>query len=128
MRRRTFMRAGLAGGIALLNARLWAAPADAKLLVVMLRGAYDGASLLVPYSSEFYYRSRPGIAVPRPGSGPDAAVALDSDYALNAAVKESLHALYAAKQAVFVPFSGSDDVSRSHFQVYCNQWARYSFG
>jgi len=117
MRRRTFIRAGLAGGIALLNARLWAAPADAKLLVVMLRGAYDGASLLVPYSSEFYYRSRPEIAVPRPGSGPDAAVALDSDYALNAAVKESLHAMYAAKQAVFVPFSGSDDVSRSHFQA-----------
>jgi uncharacterized protein (DUF1501 family) len=119
MQRRDFMRAGLAGGLAVLNTRLWAAGSgDAKLLVVMLRGAYDGASLLVPYSSEFYYRSRPGIAVPRPGSdAPDAAIALDSDYALNAAVRESLHAMYTAKQAVFVPFSGSADVSRSHFQA-----------
>lgn len=119
MQRRDFMQAGVAGALALLNTRLWAAGlGDAKLLVVMLRGAYDGASLLVPYSSDFYYRSRPGIAVPRPGSGgPDAAIALDSDYALNASVRESLHAMYAARQAAFVPFSGSGDVSRSHFQA-----------
>ena len=119
MRRRDFMRAGLAGALALLNTRLWAAgPGDAKLLVVMLRGAYDGASLLVPWASDFYYRSRPAIAVPRPGSGDaNAAVALDRDWALNAAVKDSLHALYANRQAAFVPFSGSDDVSRSHFQA-----------
>ncbi|MGC2517743.1 MAG: DUF1501 domain-containing protein [Burkholderiales bacterium] len=119
MQRRDFMRSGLAGALALLNARLWAAaPGDAKLLVVMLRGAYDGASLLAPYASEFYYRSRPNIAVPRPGSGdPDPGVALDADWALNAAVRDSLYAMYAAKQAVFVPFSGSDDVSRSHFQA-----------
>src|SRR5262249_52502354 len=88
------------------------------LLIVMLRGAYDGASLLVPYTSEFYYRSRPTLAVPRPGSGdPAAALELDSDWALNAAVKDSLLPLYTAKQALFVPFSGSSDVSRSHFQA-----------
>jgi uncharacterized protein (DUF1501 family) len=119
MDKREFMRAGLAGALALLNAKLWAAgPGDVKLLVVMLRGAYDGASLLVPYSSDFYYRSRPTIAVPRPGSGdPNAAIALDSDWALNAAVRDSLHALYTSRQALLVPFSGSDDVSRSHFQA-----------
>ena len=118
MNRRGFMNAGLAGALALVNARLWAAPGDAKLLVVMLRGAYDGASLLVPYASDFYYRSRPGIAVPRPNSGdPNAAIALDSDWALNAAVKDSLLPLYRNKQAVLIPFSGSDDLSRSHFQA-----------
>ena len=119
MKRRDFMRAAIPGALALLNAKLWAAaPGDTKLLVVMLRGAYDGASLLVPYSSEFYYRSRPGIAVPRPNSGgPDSGVALDADWALNAAVKDSLHAMYSAKQAAFIPFSGSDDLSRSHFQA-----------
>jgi len=119
MRRRDFMRAGLAGALALLSARLWAgAPGNTKLLVVMLRGAYDGASLLVPSASDFYYRSRPSIAVPRPGSGDaNAAIALDRDWALNAAVRDSLHALYANKQALFIPFSGSDDVSRSHFQA-----------
>jgi uncharacterized protein (DUF1501 family) len=119
MDKRGFMRAGFGGTLALLNAKLWAAgPGDAKLLVVMLRGAYDGASLLVPYSSDFYYRSRPTIAVPRPGSGgANAAIALDSDWALNAAVKDSLHALYTSRQALLIPFSGSDDVSRSHFQA-----------
>src|SRR6266513_2121454 len=118
MNRRDFMRTGLAGSLALANAKLWAAPGDAKLLVVMWRGAYDGASLLVPYASDFYYRSRPSIAVPRPGSGdPNAAVALDSDWALNAAVKSSLLPLYNSKQAVLIPFSGSDDLSRSHFQA-----------
>ncbi len=118
MNRRDFMHAGLAGTLVLANAKLWAAPGDAKLLVVMLRGAYDGASLLVPYASDFYYRSRPSIAVPRPGSGdPNAAIALDSDWALNAAVKDSLLALYKNRQAVLIPFSGSEDLSRSHFQA-----------
>jgi uncharacterized protein (DUF1501 family) len=118
MHRRDFIRAGAAGALALLGAKLWAAASDAKLLVVMLRGAYDGASLLVPYSSDFYYRSRPNIAVPRPDSGgPDAAVALDTDWALNAAVKESLLPMYMGRQAVLIPFCGSDDLSRSHFQA-----------
>jgi uncharacterized protein (DUF1501 family) len=118
MHRRDFIRAGAAGALALLGAKLWAAASDAKLLVVMLRGAYDGASLLVPYSSDFYYRSRPNIAVPRPDSGgPDAAVALDTDWALNAAVKESLLPMYTGRQAVLIPFCGSDDLSRSHFQA-----------
>src|SRR5437773_9472532 len=118
MNRRDLMHAGPAGTLAVETGRLSAAPGDAKLLVVMLRGAYDGASLLVRYASDFYYRSRPSIAVPRPGSGdPNAAVALDSDWALNAAVKDSLLPLYKSKQAVLIPFSGSDDLSRSHFQA-----------
>src|SRR5215831_20257140 len=119
MDRRDFVRAGMGGALALAAARLWAAPAAraTKFLVVMLRGAYDGASLLVPYSSEFYYRSRPRIAVPRPGSGdPNAAIRLDADWGLNAAAKD-LHALYTRKQAAFVPFCGSNDTSRSHFQA-----------
>jgi len=119
MDRRRFVRAGIEGALALAAARLWAAPAagGAKFLVVMLRGAYDGASLLVPYSSEFYYRSRPRIAVPRPGSSdPNAAIRLDADWGLNAAAKD-LHALYTRKQAAFVPFCGSSDTSRSHFQA-----------
>ena len=120
MDRRQFVRAGIGGALALAEARLWAAPAagSTKLLVVMLRGAYDGASLLVPYSSDFYYRARPGIAVPRPDSGsPYAATRLDADWGLNAAVKETLHPMVLRKQAAFVPFCGSSDTSRSHFQA-----------
>jgi uncharacterized protein (DUF1501 family) len=117
MNRRDFI---VGGALTLAGARLWAAEGagGAKLLVVMLRGAYDGASLLVPYSSEFYYRSRPGIAVPHPDSGDArAALRLDADWALNAAVKDTLYALYSRRQIALVPFCGSADTSRSHFQA-----------
>jgi len=119
MDRRRFVRAGAGAALALAGARVWGAPAagSTKLLVVMLRGAYDGASLLVPYSSDFYYRARPGIAVPRPGAGDGAAIRLDAEWALNPAVRDTLLPLYAKKQAAFVPFSGSGDTSRSHFQA-----------
>ena len=50
-------------------------PRDNRLLVVFMRGAYDAASLLVPAASDFY-ESRPTIAIPRPGSGADAALPL----------------------------------------------------
>ena len=39
-------------------------PRDNRLLVVFMRGAYDAASLLVPAASDFYYESRPTIAIP----------------------------------------------------------------
>jgi uncharacterized protein (DUF1501 family) len=120
MKRRDFVRAGLGGALFLACARLWAAAeaGSPKLLVVMLRGAYDGASLLVPYASEFYYRSRPRIAVPRPDSGDaSAAIRLDDQWALSAAVKSTIHPLYSRKETAFIPFSGSSDSSRSHFQA-----------
>lgn len=107
-------------GLAVHAARVWAAPAvaDRKLLVVMLRGAYDGASLLVPYSSSYYYEARPTLAVPRPDSGdPYAGIALNSDFALNPSVKDTLLPWWQQKQLAFVPFSGSEDKSRSHFQA-----------
>jgi uncharacterized protein (DUF1501 family) len=120
MDRRHFVRAGIGSALALAGARLWAATGagTTKLLVVMLRGAYDGASLLVPYTSDFYYRSRPTIAVARPGSAsPGAAIRLDADWGLNAAAKDTLLPIYARKQLAFVPFCGSSDTSRSHFQA-----------
>ena len=40
-----------------------------KLIVIMLRGAVDGLSVVVPYGDANYYRLRPAIAVPRPGAG-----------------------------------------------------------
>ena len=53
----------------------YAAPgaADARFLLVFLRGGYDAANVLVPVTSELYYRSRPTIAVARPDpANPDA--------------------------------------------------------
>jgi uncharacterized protein (DUF1501 family) len=99
--------------------RLIAAPrAAARLLLVFLRGGYDCANLLVPYSSSYYYECRTHIAVARPsaGGGPGA-LALDAEWALAPAVRESLFPLYARRELAFIPFAGTDDLSRSHFET-----------
>ena len=90
---------------------------EPQFILVFLRGAYDAANLLVPYTNDFYYASRPHIAVPRPGSGADAAIELDANWALHPALKDSLMPLWQNKQLAFVPFAGTQDMSRSHFET-----------
>lgn len=87
-----------------------------RLLLVFLRGGYDCAHLLVPHASSFYYESRPHIAIARPGE-PDGALALDADWGLHPALAATLAPLYRQKQVAFVPFSGTEDLSRSHFDT-----------
>jgi uncharacterized protein (DUF1501 family) len=100
--------------------RAWAAPeAKARLLVVFLRGAYDATNIVIPTGSDFYYQARPSLAVARPNPGdPNAALALDGDWSLHPALKDSLYPLWSARQIAFVPFAGAgDDMSRSHFET-----------
>src|SRR5687767_3730229 len=82
-----------------------------------MRGAYDAANLLVPYGSSFYYEARPNIAVARPGSSANAAIALDASWGLHPAVRQSLLPLYEQGQLAFVPFAGTSNLSRSHFET-----------
>ena len=119
MRRRTFLQTAALAPIAFGSAgHLFAAPAGgSKLLVIFLRGGYDAANLLVPSSSSFYYAARPNIAVPRPGSEVGGAVAIDSDWALHPAAAAALMPLFEKKHLAFVPFAGTDDMSRSHFET-----------
>ncbi len=122
MRRRELLgyAAGMAlSGSSLFNtARLYAAPqADSRLLVVFMRGAYDCASLLVPTSSDFYYESRATIAIARPGSGEGSALPLNAEWALHPALGKSLLPLYQKQQLAFIPFAGSEDLTRSHFET-----------
>lgn len=117
MQRRTLLQAAVMGLGLGAGTRLWAADGELpRLLVVLLRGAYDSSSLLVPCASEFYYQARPTLAMPRPGTSPDACVALDEQWALAPAVVESLMPLWKDRQLAFVPFAGGEDTSRSHFQ------------
>ena len=118
MDRRDVLKAMAAGPLTVAG-RVWAAPkADMRILVVFLRGAYDATNVVIPVSSGFYYESRPTIAVPRPGSGSaDAAVPLTPDWGLHPALKESLLPLWEKKQLAFVPFAGTDDLTRSHFET-----------
>ncbi|WP_025137645.1 DUF1501 domain-containing protein [Achromobacter sp. DH1f] len=119
MHRRRILQLMASAPLAFGASRLYAAPAAAgnKLLVVFMRGAYDAASLLVPASSDFYYESRPSIAIARPGGGADAALPLADGWALHPALADSLMPFYQKRQLAFVPFAGTDDISRSHFET-----------
>ena len=119
MKRRDLLKlAVLAPAAALTPLRLYAAPAArSRLLVVFMRGGYDAANVVIPSSSSFYYEARPNIAVPRPGSAANPAVALDADWALHPALRASLMPLYEKGQLAFVPFAGTLHLTRSHFET-----------
>ena len=113
MQRRDLLKSALVAAPLFFAGRLYAAPASGPhLLVVFLRGAYDAANILVPVSSDFYYAARPNLAIAK-----DAALPLDSDWGLHPALKDSIYPLWQDKQIAFIPFAGTDDVSRSHFET-----------
>jgi uncharacterized protein (DUF1501 family) len=71
---------------------VWAAPkADGRLLVVFLRGAYDAANVVIPTSSEFYYASRPNLAIGRPDpNSATTALPLDANWGLHPVLRETI--------------------------------------
>jgi uncharacterized protein (DUF1501 family) len=109
------MMAGAAG----VSARLYATPATGpRFLLVFLRGGYDATNVLIPYSSSFYYEARPTIAIARPDPATSSgALALDSNWALAPALRDSIGVLYQQRQVAFLPFAGTPDLSRSHFET-----------
>src|ERR1700760_2235330 len=131
MERRDFLQMmALAAPALTVSGRLFAAPPGSpRFLLVFLRGGYDCANVVIPYSSSYYYESRPNIAVAKPTAGggaagasgsvaadtagalgPDTAgaLALDSDWALTPALRSSIAPLYTRRQALFIPFAGTD--------------------
>ena len=125
MNRREFLFAAAATAAApalSFSGKLFAMPASSpRFLLVFLRGGYDCNNLLVPYSSDFYYESRPTLAIARPDAGnPNSAIALDANWGLNPILRDSIYPLWQRKQIAFVPFAGTDDMSRSHFETQDN--------
>lgn len=126
MNRREFIFATAAAAAALptlsFSGKLFAAPASTpRFLVVFLRGGYDCNNLLVPYTSDFYYESRPTLAIARPDpNNASSAIALDAHWGLNPVLRDSIYPLWQRKQIAFVPFAGTDDLSRSHFETQDN--------
>ncbi|WP_035051703.1 DUF1501 domain-containing protein [Andreprevotia chitinilytica] len=120
-RRRFLQSAALGAGTLAMSwsSQLWAVPAEVpRVLVVFLRGGYDAANLLVPYTSDDYYRLRPSIAIARPdAANVNAALPLDSDWALHPALKDSLYPFWQRGELAFVPFAGTNDLTRSHFET-----------
>jgi uncharacterized protein (DUF1501 family) len=118
MKRRHLLKTLAALPVASMTGQLWAAPASkTRLLFVFMRGGYDASSLLVPVSSQYYYEVRPNIAIPRPGADLNTALPVDTDWGLHPALRDTIYPLFSAGQASFVPFAGTEDLSRSHFET-----------
>ncbi|KAB8046165.1 DUF1501 domain-containing protein [Janthinobacterium rivuli] len=117
MNRRDLLKALAAAPLLSHAGSLLAAPAtDAKLLFVFLRGGYDANNLLVPVGSDFYYASRPNIAIAKPGEE-NGALPLTADWALHPALRETIYPLFTGGEAAFIPFAGTTDLTRSHFET-----------
>ena len=120
-RRRLLLGSGLAlAGSASVASRVWAQAAPpggrntGRLVVVMLRGAYDGLSAFVPHADADYYASRPTIAIAPPDGTNKTALRLDSTFALHPALATVLP-LWQQGVLSFVPSAGLLVPNRSHF-------------
>jgi len=120
MHRRSFLKL-LAASLTGLTAtsRLYALPKiEERFLLVFLRGGYDATNILIPYSSQFYYEARPNIAIAKPDStNTKAALTLTTDWALHPALRSNILPLYQQGQVAFIPFAGTNDNTRSHFET-----------
>jgi uncharacterized protein (DUF1501 family) len=90
-------------------------PNPHRVIVVLLRGAIDGLSVVVPYREPTYYTDRPKIAIPQPGQ-PNGSLDLDGQFGLHPALAELLP-LWQQKSLAFVHACGSNDETRSHFDA-----------
>ncbi|MGD1896494.1 MAG: DUF1501 domain-containing protein [Phormidesmis sp.] len=123
MKRRRFLTQaalfGASGLAASTHGWLWQSQAKAanmpRLIVVMLRGAADGLGIVVPYQEEEYYKSRPSIAIAKPGEN-NGAFDLDGQFGLHPSL-EALMPEWAEGNLAFVQATGSPHVTRSHFQA-----------
>jgi uncharacterized protein (DUF1501 family) len=79
------------------------------LVVLSLRGGFDGLSAVAPVADPAYHAARPTIGVPT-----SRALKLDSRFGLHPALAP-LHPLYAAGKLAAVHAVGQPNPSRSHF-------------
>jgi len=117
--RRQLMGTLLAAGSAWAMPATWAqsgSRSDGRLVVVFLRGAYDGLSALVPYSDSQYPALRPSIAIAAPDGTGQTALRLDDTFALHPSLAPLLP-LWQQGVLAAIPAAGSPDATRSHFDA-----------
>lgn len=81
------------------------------LIVIFLRGAADGLTLVPPLEDPNYYRSRSRIAIARKDATP-----LDGFFGLHALL-QPLKRIYDDGHLAIVHAAGSEDTTRSHFDA-----------
>ncbi|MDE8346512.1 MAG: DUF1501 domain-containing protein [Acidocella sp.] len=91
------------------------APGQKRLVVVLLRGALDGMSAVVPYGDANLTNLRPGLIPPAPGQ-PGGMFDLGGFYGLNPAMP-GIYALYQAGQVLPVHAVAGPYRTRSHFEA-----------
>ena len=107
---------GLGTGIALtplFTRNVWAQaaapgtrkPGQGRLVVVLLRGAYDGLSAFVPYADADYYALRPNIAIAAPDGTAQTSLKLDNSFAMHPSLS-ALLPLWQQGVLSFVPSAG----------------------
>ena len=121
MQRRHFLQSGAAlSGWSLWSTGALAADnpdlARRKLVVVMLRGAVDGLSIVVPYADRNYAASRSTVALAGPGTADGSVLKLDAMFGLHPALAP-LKRYWDQGSLGFVHASGSPDPTRSHFDA-----------
>ena len=84
-------------------------PARAVMVVLSLRGAADGMSLVVPHGDPVYYSARPRLAIPA-----DRLLARDAMFGLHPALAPLLP-LWSAGKLAAVHATGLPAPNRSHF-------------
>lgn len=89
--------------------------AQHRLVVLLLRGAVDGLSVVVPYHEREYYNVRRNIALQPPGTQ-DGVVDLDGFFGLHPSLS-NLMPLWQDKSLAFVHASGFPTNVRSHFEA-----------
>jgi len=123
MLRRDLLQLAVQGGAVLLpfGPSAWAAVGESRaaapprLVVIFLRGAVDGLSVVVPHADSAYHAARPSIALARPGDD-GGVLDLDGRFGLHPALAP-LMPLWRAGQLGFVQACGSPDATRSHFDA-----------
>lgn len=86
------------------------------LIVVFMRGGWDGLNIVVPYGDDTYYSLRPTIAIQPPGSsGAVSAIDIDGFFGFHPSMKH-LHNLYQAGHVAVMPAVHYSDSSYSHFK------------
>lgn len=83
---------------------------DRVLVIIQLGGGNDGLNMVVPYTSDAYYRRRPQI-----GQAQSSLMMLDEDYGLNGAMS-GLEPMWGEGDLAVIHSAGYPNHSRSHFR------------
>jgi uncharacterized protein (DUF1501 family) len=111
----SFLRRTAYGADLLDGAAIKGAARGKTLICLFQRGAADALNVVVPHGEAAYYKLRPSIAVPRPGSGVSA-IDLDGFFGLHPSLAP-MKPLW--DQGILAPIHavGSPSATRSHFDA-----------